>query len=336
MKLSGVYKSVKKNGAAAVPSAPVKSALQIGVCSGDDNSIKPDDVASTHSVPVNSIVQTGNSSGEIDSVEPTDGRVASSGPIKPAVKTGDSSDVRIGASGKASVSAVDKGKAVVTENDLGKGVPSESLLLVKAEIAATRRVDLHVQTHDDPVLKVCLWDMAAFDFCEKFNASQSTARVVLVTTLNPKRFGVLTLSAMASSRVFLDDDVQETRAYLSWLNSNLDVANRVNDEEITKPETATFGDLFYYMKQASSKVSCYLFSIHLMPWSIFLNSICIFSKVTWFECEAIIDDVVHGAAWYYVGCAVCHTKSTRGPTTLMCSKCGKAEIVGVAQIVFYS
>ncbi|CAN6840607.1 unnamed protein product [Brassica oleracea] len=184
-------------------------------------------------------------------------------------------------------------------------VPSDSLLLDEAEIAASRRVDLHVQTHDlccyiDPLLKLYLWNKAAFEFCEKFKASGGTARVILVTTLNPKRFGgVLSLFSVASSRVFLDSDVQETRFYLSWLNSNLDVANRVNAEVVTKPETATLGELFSYMNQASAK------------------------------CTTTIDDVVHGSGWYYIGCGVCHTKATKGPTTLMCKKCGKSEIVAV-------
>ncbi|KAG2256105.1 hypothetical protein Bca52824_075399 [Brassica carinata] len=186
-------------------------------------------------------------------------------------------------------------------------VPSDGLLLDEAEIAGSRRVELHVQTHDDPVMKLYLWDKAAFELCEKFKASGGTARVILVTTLNPKRFGgVLSLSAMASSRVFMDSDVQETLFYLSWLNSNLDVASRVNAEVITKLEPATLGELFSYMNQASSKVA-------------------------WFECTATIDDVVHGSGWYYIGCGVCHTKATKGPTTLMCKKCGKSEIVGVAQ-----
>ncbi|KAL0844674.1 hypothetical protein Bca101_017920 [Brassica carinata] len=184
-------------------------------------------------------------------------------------------------------------------------VPSDGLRLDESEIAASRRVDLHVQTHDQPVLKVCLWDKAASEFCEKFNASEGTARVILVTTLNPKRFGVLTLSSMAPSRVFLDNDFDENRFYLIWLNSNLDVASRVNAEVITKPEPASLGELFSYMKKATAKVA-------------------------WFECTATIDAVVHGSEWYYIGCAVCHTKATRGPTTLMCKKCGKAEIVGVA------
>ncbi|KAL0799506.1 hypothetical protein Bca101_054681 [Brassica carinata] len=189
-------------------------------------------------------------------------------------------------------------------------VPSDGLRLDESEIAASRRVDLHVQTHDQPVLKVCLWDKAASEFCEKFNASEGTARVILVTTLNPKRFGVLTLSSMAPSRVFLDNDVEETRVYLSWLNSNLDVASRVNAEVITKPEPATLGELFSYMKKATAKVA-------------------------WFECTATIDAVVHGSEWYYIGCAVCHTKATRGPTTLMCKKCGKAEIVVISRLSVY-
>ncbi|KAF2620062.1 hypothetical protein F2Q68_00040204 [Brassica cretica] len=135
-------------------------------------------------------------------------------------------------------------------------VPSDGLLLDEAEIVVSRRVELHVQTHDDPVMKLYLWDKAAFEFSEKFKASGGTARVILVTTLNPKRFGgVLSLSAMASSRVFIDSDVQETLFYLSWLNSNLDVASGVNEEVITKPEPATFGELFSYMNQASSKAA---------------------------------------------------------------------------------
>ncbi|KAG2306626.1 hypothetical protein Bca52824_026374 [Brassica carinata] len=172
-------------------------------------------------------------------------------------------------------------------------VPNDSLLLDEAEIAASRRVDLRVRTHDDPVLKLCLWDKAAFEFCENFKASGGTARVILVTNLNPKPFGVLSLSSMTPSRVFLDSDVQETRFYLSWLNSNIDVANRVNVEVVTNPETATLGELFSNMNQASAKQ--------------LLMMLC---------------TVLGG---------VCHTKATKGPTTLMCKKCGKSEIVGVAQ-----
>ncbi|KAF3521854.1 hypothetical protein F2Q69_00048952 [Brassica cretica] len=170
-------------------------------------------------------------------------------------------------------------------------VLNDSLLLDEAEIASTRRVLLHVQTHDGPVMKLYLWDKAASDFSEKFKASGSTASVILVTTLNPKRFGcALSLSSITPSRVFMDSDVQATRDYLSCLNSNLDVAKRVNAEVVTKTET-----------------------------------------VAWFECTSTIDDVVHGSGWYYIGCGECHTKATKGPTTLMCNKCGKSEIVGVAQ-----
>ncbi|KAG2324957.1 hypothetical protein Bca52824_007685 [Brassica carinata] len=115
---------------------------------------------------------------------------------------------------------------------------------------------------------------------------------------------VLSLSSMTPSRVFLDGDVQETRDYLSWLDLNLDVANRVKADVVIKPEPATLGELFAYMKQASAKVA-------------------------WFECTATIDDVVHGSMWYYIGCGECHTKATKGATTLMCKKCGKSEIVAV-------
>ncbi|CAN6879796.1 unnamed protein product [Brassica oleracea] len=187
-------------------------------------------------------------------------------------------------------------------------VLGDNLVLDDADIASSRRVMLHVQTHDGSVMKLYLWDKAASEFCERFKASGGTARVILVTTLNPKRLGgALALSSMAPSRVFLDTDVQATRDYLNWMNTNLDVANRVNADIVTKTEIVTIGELFSYMKQEDAKV------------------------VAWFECIATVGDVVHGSSWYYIGCGVCHTKATKGPTSLMCKKCGKTSIVGVAQ-----
>ena len=63
--------------------------------------------------------------------------------------------------------------------------------------------------------------------------------------------------------------------------------------------------------------------IHDLPWCN--------SQVAWFECSATIDDVVSGSAWYYIACGGCKTKATKGPTTLMCKKCGKTEIDGAAE-----
>ncbi|CAN7015691.1 unnamed protein product, partial [Brassica rapa subsp. trilocularis] len=167
---------------------------------------------------------------------------------------------------------------------------------------------VHVQTHDGPVMKLYLWDTAATDFCLKFKAQENTPSVILVTTVNPKRFGgALTISSLSSSRVFLDLDVQPTRDYLTWLGSNSEVANMINAEIVAKAETVTIGELFTYIKQEGSKVA-------------------------WFECTATIDDVGHGSAWYYIACGGCKTKVTKGPTTLMCKKCGKAEVAGVADV----
>ncbi|CAN6858873.1 unnamed protein product [Brassica oleracea] len=186
---------------------------------------------------------------------------------------------------------------------------NESLVLDEVEIASMRRILVHVQTHDGHVMKLYIWDKAATDFCEKFKSLGKPPSVILVTTVNPKRFGgALSLSSLSSSRVFFDMDVQPTREYLAWLDSNSEVANRVNAEIVTKAETATIGELLSYMKQEEAKVA-------------------------WFECTATIDDVVRDSAWYYIACGGCKTKATKGPTTLMCKKCGKTEITGAADFV---
>ncbi|CAF1735606.1 unnamed protein product [Brassica napus] len=193
------------------------------------------------------------------------------------------------------------------------------------EIASMRRILVHVQTHDGHVMKLYIWDKAATDFYENFKSLGKPQSVILVTTVNPKRFGeclinllffgmkigyaagALSLSSLSSSRVFFDMDIQPTREYLAWLESNSEVANRVNAEIVTKAETATIGELLSYMKQEEAKVA-------------------------WFECTATIDDVVH-SAWSYIACGGCKTKANKGPTTLMCKKYGKTEITGAADFV---
>ncbi|KAF2615952.1 hypothetical protein F2Q70_00010997 [Brassica cretica] len=183
---------------------------------------------------------------------------------------------------------------------------NESLVLDEVEIASDRRILVHVQIHDGLVMKLYIWDKAATTFCEKFRLLGKPPSVIMVTTVNPKRLGgALCLSSLSSSRVFFDTDVHPTREYLAWLESNSEVANRVNVEIVTKAETATIGELLTYMKQEGAKVA-------------------------WFECTATIDDVVRGSAWYYIACGGCKTKATKGPTTLMCKKCGKTEITGAA------
>ncbi|KAF3520221.1 hypothetical protein DY000_02061204 [Brassica cretica] len=195
---------------------------------------------------------------------------------------------------------------------------NESLVLDEVEIASMRRILVHVQTYDGPVMKLYIWDKAAIDFCEKFK-SLGKPQSMLVSSfclINLLFFGMkigygtcaLSLSSLSSPRVFFDMDVQPTREYLAWLESNSEVANRVNAEIVTKTETATIGELLSYMKQEEAKVN-------------------------WFECTATIDDVVRDSAWYYIACGGCKTKATKGPTTLMCKKCGKTEITGAADDV---
>ncbi|KAF2554951.1 hypothetical protein F2Q68_00017160 [Brassica cretica] len=180
----------------------------------------------------------------------------------------------------------------------------EAPVLDEVEIAKARRVMIHIQSHDGPVMKLYLWDQAARDFCKKFKSYESTPTVLLVTTVNTKTLGgTLALTSMSSSRVFMDYDVQPTIDYFSWLGSNPYISEQVNAEVVTKRETMTIGEIFSYIKQETAK------------------------------CTATIDDVVHGSAWYYIACSGCHSKVSKGPTSLICTnkKCGKVNVSSVAQ-----
>ncbi|KAG2312370.1 hypothetical protein Bca52824_023927 [Brassica carinata] len=183
----------------------------------------------------------------------------------------------------------------------------EHPVLDEVEIAKSRHLLVHVQSHEGPVMKLYLWDQAATEFCKKFKSYEKTPTVLLVTTVNTKILGgTLALSSMSPSRVFMDYDVQPTIDYFGWLDSNPEIANEVNAVVVTKREPLTIGEIFSYIKQDSAKEA-------------------------FFECTATIDDVVHGSSWYYISCSGCNTKVTKGPTSLMCTKCGKVNVAGVAQ-----
>ncbi|KAF8077403.1 hypothetical protein N665_1040s0007 [Sinapis alba] len=184
-------------------------------------------------------------------------------------------------------------------------------LLDEADLVSMGHILVHLQTKDEPVMKLYLWDAAAREFFKKFTASEDTPTVLMVTTVNPKSLGGnLALSSMSSSRVFLDKDIQPTTEYFNWFSANPELAERVNADEVTKIETLSIGQIFAYIKREDAKEAS-------------------------FYCVATVDDVVRDRAWYYIACSGCQTKATKGPSSLMCAKCGKSNVSGTAKISVY-
>ncbi|KAF2568519.1 hypothetical protein F2Q68_00024357 [Brassica cretica] len=185
-------------------------------------------------------------------------------------------------------------------------------------------------------MKLYLWDQAARDFCKKFKSYEGTPNVLLVTTVNTKTLGgTLASTSMSSSRVFMGYDVQPTIDYFSWLGSNPDIAEQVNAEVVTKRETMTIGEIFSYIGQESAKVNAEVVTKRetMTIGEIFSYIGQESAKDALFECTATIDDVVHGSSWYYIACSGCHSKVSKGPTSLLCTnkKCGKVNVSGVPQ-----
>ncbi|CDY42575.1 BnaA04g10380D [Brassica napus] len=95
--------------------------------------------------------------------------------------------------------------------------------------------------------------MAAENFCLKFDACAATRTVLLVTTVNPKRLGgKLRLSSMSYSRVFLDEEVDSPKEYLTWLTTNPSATSSVNPVEVVKAETLTISEIAVFIKLADN------------------------------------------------------------------------------------
>ncbi|XP_013601557.1 PREDICTED: uncharacterized protein LOC106309013 [Brassica oleracea var. oleracea] len=167
-----------------------------------------------------------------------------------------------------------------------------------------------------PVINVYLWNEAAENFRLKFDACAATPTVLLVTTVNPKRLGgKLCLTSMSSSRVFLDEEVDPTKEYLNWLNTNPSATSTVNPVEVVKSETLTISEIAAFIKRQPAKL---------------MTDLGMGLQIAFFDCIATIDDVKLGTEWYYIACKDCQTKLNRGPTTLLCTKCGNENATAVA------
>ncbi|KAF8110943.1 hypothetical protein N665_0077s0006 [Sinapis alba] len=166
-------------------------------------------------------------------------------------------------------------------------------ILDEVDMISMGHILVHMQNKDEPIMKLYMWDAAAREFYMKFTSSKDTPTVLMVTTL----------SARCHPHVILGQPKIE---YFNWLSANPEIAERVNTDEVTKVETMTIGQIFAYIKREDAKKAS-------------------------FYCVATIGDVVRDLAWYYIACSGCQTKATKGPSSLMCVKCGKNNVSGVAK-----
>ncbi|CAF1921420.1 unnamed protein product [Brassica napus] len=96
-------------------------------------------------------------------------------------------------------------------------------------------------------------------------------------------------------------------------------------------ETMTIGQIFAYIKQEYAKVNTTLRYL-CQKQNIFMSSLAsTLLQEASFNCIATIGDVKHDSPWYYISCGGCHTKATRGPSSLMCAKCGNTNVSGEAK-----
>ncbi|KAH0868537.1 hypothetical protein HID58_075559 [Brassica napus] len=182
----------------------------------------------------------------------------------------------------------------------------ETPVLDEVEIARARHVLVHVQSHDGPMMKLYLWDQAARDFCKKnSNHTKTPPPCYWSRPLTLIVSEVLLSSLQCPPHVFLWTTTSNLRStttgkYLRMFTCTLSLHNAISMTDLINAYYSVSG------------------------WALIHREV-------FFECTATIDDVVHGSTWYYISCSGYHTKATKGPTSLMCSKCGKVNIAGVAQ-----
>ena len=112
---------------------------------------------------------------------------------------------------------------------------------------------------------------------------------------------------------------------------NPGATSSVNPVEVVKAETLTISEIAAFIKREPAKVIPIWFLKSNIFWIKLLITFGMWFQVTYFDCIATIDDVKHGTEWYYIACKDCQTKLNRGPTTLLCPKCGNENATAVAK-----
>ncbi|KAH0879844.1 hypothetical protein HID58_067238 [Brassica napus] len=143
-----------------------------------------------------------------------------------------------------------------------------------------KRIDIHMQLKDGPIVRVTLWGNVADNFQKKLMESVDKPMVLLATTMNPKTFrDVFCLSSTSSTRIFFDNDIEPTTNYLTWLREN-GKDSEVTTSEVTKPETVTLSELHQFLQNDTPPTGT-------------------------FCCFATIVDILPQYGWYRVELTVC-------------------------------
>ncbi|KAH0878446.1 hypothetical protein HID58_065840 [Brassica napus] len=143
-----------------------------------------------------------------------------------------------------------------------------------------KRIDIHMQLKDGPIVRVTLWGNVAANFQKKLMESVDKPMVILATTMNPKTFrDVFCLSSTSSTRIFFDNDIEPTTNYLTWLREN-GKDSEVTTSEVTKPETFTLSELHQFLQNDTPPTGT-------------------------FCCFATIVDILPQYGWYRVELTVC-------------------------------
>jgi len=119
--------------------------------------------------------------------------------------------------------------------------------------------------------------------------------------------------------------------FLARLTTNPGATSSVNPVEVVKAETLTISEIAAFIKREPAKViPIWLLKSNIF-WIKLLITFGMWFQVAYFDCIATIDDVKLGTEWYYIACKDCQTKLNRGPTTLLCPKCGNENATAVAK-----
>ncbi|KAJ4882034.1 hypothetical protein Rs2_39089 [Raphanus sativus] len=105
-----------------------------------------------------------------------------------------------------------------------------------------KRIDIHLQLKDGPIVRVTLWGNVAANFQKKLMESVDKPMVLLATTMNPRTFrDVFCLSSTSSTRIFFDNDIEPTNDYLTWLRENGKDSKVITSEVTSSPLCCSTG-----------------------------------------------------------------------------------------------
>ncbi|KAL8502643.1 hypothetical protein ACS0TY_021683 [Phlomoides rotata] len=190
----------------------------------------------------------------------------------------------------------------------------------------SKRIILHICMEEGINLCLTIWDGLADSFATKFKEIDERNIIIIATSILPKSFGgKLCLSASSSTKIYLNGDFEDVKAFRVRQNVHPEIEDNFKNGESKNNDPIPKNIVLLKFCPSSPTKKSRLIIIKLF-WAKK-------KKVKEFFCKAKITLVILRNGWNYISCLKCFRKMEKVISSLNYNNCNDLHSVGVLRFL---